>query len=220
MSQEKYTDTIVWLPTFNEEMSVAKMIFDIRELGFEVRLTDGGSTDNTVAIAQEADVKVLMRSGKHKGFGIQRALEESSKQGFKKMIYIDCDQTYPVSKLPEIYELGKTYDMVIGARDFSKIALPNRMANHLFTGLINLLFRANLADTQSGLRLLSVSAFEGRLHSSAFDIETELSCLSLKRKLKMIELPIDYFERVGESKTSVIQALIILKRIFICRFIN
>jgi len=217
MDQIKYQDVVVWLPTYNEEMNILKMITDIQNLGFTVNVSDGGSADNTVALAKQAGVKVYMRPGKHKGYGIQRAIEESYKIGYKKFIYIDCDQTYPVAKLPELYNLANDNDIVVGARDFSKIVFLNRMANHIFTGLINLLFGSHLKDTQSGMRIIHIEKFLGNIRSEAFDLETELTCFALKNKLKMEELPIDYYQRVGESKASLLQAILILRRILICR---
>jgi dolichol-phosphate mannosyltransferase len=215
-----YNDVIVWLPTFNEEMNVVKMITDISALGFQVRVTDGGSTDNTVALAQSAGVDVHLRPGKHKGYGIKCAMEESLKAGYKKLIYIDCDQTYPVAKLQELYTMAETSDIVVGARDFSKIVFINRMANYFFTGLINLFFHARLSDTQSGMRIIQLDKFVGNIKSDEFDLETELTCFALKSGLKMRELPIDYYKRVGKSKTSVWQAILIIRRIFICRFVG
>ena len=160
----------------------------------------------------------MMRAGKNKGYGIKLAMQESLRLGYDKLMYIDCDQTYPISKMAEMYELSKTYDIVVGSRDFSKIIFPNRMANYLFTGLINLLFKARLSDTQSGMRIFTINKFLGKIKSDDFDLETELTCFALKAGLKMKELPIDYYERIGESKATVLQAILILRRIFICRF--
>jgi len=220
MNEIRYSDVLVWLPTYNEELNVVKMITDIRLLGFKVCVTDGGSTDTTVALARQAGVPVYTRPGKHKGWAIRQAMEESAKMGYKKLMYIDCDQTYPVSKLPELYSLSGSCDIAIGARDFSKIVFLNRMANLFFTGLINFLFSSHIKDTQSGMRIFHIDKFIGKLHSDEFDIEAELTCFSLNRKLKVMELPIDYYKRVGESKTSVIQAILILRRILICRYLD
>ena len=213
-----YSDVIVWLPTFNEEMNIVKMITDIRALGFQVRVTDGGSSDNTVALAKSTGVDVHLRPGEHKGYGIQRAMEESVKAGYRKLIYIDCDQTYPVLKLPELYAMAEANDMAVGARDFSKIVFLNRMANYFFTGLINLFFQARLSDTQSGMRIILLDKFAGHIRSNEFDLETEFTCFALKHGMRVKELPVDYYKRVGKSKTSVRQAFLIVRRIFICRF--
>jgi len=220
MDQQDYNDAAVWLPTLNEELNIAKMITDVEALGFKVYVTDGGSSDRTTLLAREAGVPVYMRPGRHKGYGIRQAMEESSKLGYKKMIYIDCDQTYPVDRLPELYVLSQTNDIVVGARDFSKIVFINRMVNYFFTGLINILFSARLSDTQSGMRILHIDKFIGHIRSEAFDLESELTCFALRKCLKMKELPVDYYKRVGESKTSIVQAFLILRRILICRFID
>ncbi len=114
--------------------------------------------------------------------------------------------------------MAGTNDMVVGARDFSKIVFINRMANYFFTGLINLLFHARLSDTQSGMRIVLLDKFAGHIRSDEFDLETEFTCFALKHGLRTAELPVDYYKRVGKSKTSVRQAILILRRIFICRF--
>lgn len=211
-------DVIVWLPTLNEEQSIVQMVGEIRKLGYQVYVTDAGSSDNTLNLCKQLDVPVFSREGKGKGTGIMQAMKESAKMGYAKIAFIDCDMTYPVSAIPVMVSFANEYKQVIAVRDYSKIVFLNRLANILLTGTINFLFSTKLGDTQSGLRIIDIESFSGISPVDGFDIETELTCYALKNKYPIKEVPIDYFPRSGKSKSGVKDAFIILLRIFRCRF--
>lgn len=206
---------LICLPTFREEQSIEKMIDQIRSLNYQLIITDGGSDDRTVQIAMNKGVEVMLRPGLGKGAGIIQVLDYALSEGYEAVGFLDCDMTYPVRALPKMEEeLLKGADMVVGCRPFTKIVFLNRLANRLFTALINLLFWGSLRDSQSGMRILRTKQFAGKLEAKNFDIETEISCLALRNKLLICQIDIDYYERVGESKVSFWDAFIIISRIF------
>jgi glycosyltransferase involved in cell wall biosynthesis len=209
---------VVWLPTLNEELCVREMVTQIRNLGYDVYVTDAGSTDDTVSICDTIEVKVFSRPGKGKGFGLRQALNESHKLGYEKIVFIDCDMTYPVDAISEMVNFSNGFQQIIAARQFSKIVFLNRLANILLTGAINLLYGSSLSDTQSGLRLLDIQSFLKIAPAEGFDIEAEFTCYALKNKYLIKEISIDYFPRTGKSKSGVKDAFVILARIIRCRF--
>ncbi len=211
-------EVVVWLPTLNEALCVREMVVQIHELGFKVFITDAGSTDGTLDICKDMGIKVFSRPGKGKGYGILQAMAESEKMGYKKMVFIDCDRTYPVSAIPIMVNFSTEYLQVIAVRDYKKIVFLNRMANILLTGCINFLFGSKLSDTQSGLRLIDIQSYKGINRVEGFDIETELTCYALKSNHPIKQVPIDYFPRSGKSKSGIKDAFIILLRIIRCRF--
>jgi glycosyltransferase involved in cell wall biosynthesis len=218
MSQPSST-ILVCLPTFREEQSIEKMIDQIGALGYPLVVTDGGSDDQTVLLARKKGIVVLLRPGLGKGAGIKQALEYAVAQSFEGICFLDCDLTYPVSSIPLLESVfNEGCDMVSGARPFKKIVFLNRCANVLFTSAINILFKGRLKDTQTGMRILRTSSFNGKLTASGFDVESEINCLALKLKMEIREVDIDYHERVGESKVSIWDAFVILRRIMLERF--
>ena len=209
--------TLVCLPAYNEELAIAGMIASIREQGWEVMVSDGGSADRTVEIAEKLDVMVLSRPGKGKGFGMSQSLKYAFSLGYDVAVFIDCDGTYPVLQIKHLVEKISDCDMAVGARKMQSIVLLNRAANYLFTGLINILFTARLKDTQSGLRALRVNKFQNFISATSFDVEAELTCKAIKKGYAIKEVVIDYYPRIGKSKVAFKDAFLILFRILRCK---
>lgn len=214
-----YSKMLVCLPTYQENACVVNMITSIRNLGFEVMVTDGGSTDGTPELAEAEGVQVLSRPGKGKGAGVIQATRYAAEKGFDYIAFLDCDMTYPVEALPTLYQAMESgLDMAVAARDFQKIKWLNRMANILFSVVISLLFWNKVGDSQTGMRALRVSKYNGLLTAENFDIESEIICKTLRKGYTFQEFPIDYLERVGESKVTIWDAFLILNRIVKERF--
>ncbi len=206
-------NVVVCLPTMNEVESIREMIRQIRAEGYDLFVVDAGSTDGTREIAQDLGVTVYDRAFPGKGIGLQKALDVCAEQGYDRMAYIDCDLTYPVDRIPEMVELSKEYDLVIGARAMKNITLTHRIANTVYNNMVNILFAAHYLDINSGLRVLHVAKFRGLLDAEDFDIEAQTCCRAMKRGYEVKDIEIAYGDRTGSSKVVVRHAFEIFFRI-------
>lgn len=211
-------DVLVGLPTFNEEHSVSIVLSEVKKLGLCPVISDGGSTDSTIAKAHNLDVIVLTRPGKGKGAGMNQIIEYAVQNQYRYVAFLDCDQTYPTSALRELISRVEYCDMVVGVRDYSKIEWPNRLANKVFNFMTNLIFSSNLRDTQSGMRIIKLSSFGPPFKAEDFSIEAEITSMALAKKMKIEEVDIDYYTRIGRSKIKYSDAFFILFRTFKVRF--
>ena len=210
--------TLVWLPAYNEEVNVDYMIDELEKEGLEFVLSDGFSTDRTVELAKSRGAKIVMRSGPGKGDSIRDGLAYASANNFEALALIDCDRTYPVDKIPELIHLLRDADMVVGNRSMKDIAFLRRMGNILMTGILNLMYRSSVGDMASGMRVLRVSKFTGKLTAGSFDIEPQIYCVALRHKYRVIQHDIPYFKREGDSKINVGHLFLLIWRIVIERF--
>jgi dolichol-phosphate mannosyltransferase len=198
---------LVCVPTYNEEEAVREIIEQLRAQQLDFVICDGFSKDRTVEIAEAEGVEVLRRAKVGKGHAISLCLEVARDRGYDYMATIDCDLTYSVDDLKSLYQLAERegYQMVIGSRPFENIAAHRRMANMLVSGYFNLLWRSGVKDIVTGLRIMKVEDFVGRIHANSFDLEPRILAQSVKRKMKIIEVPITYTDRVGESKANLVE---------------
>lgn len=207
---------MVALPTRNEEESIADVITALKVAGLkDIFVIDARSTDRTVALAEEAGLRVFQRDGHGKGSGIQKALEVAAHAGGDYLVVVDCDMTYPAYDIPHLLTYIPAYDMVVGARDFRRISWSHRVVNYLHTGLINFLFGARLLDINSGMRVMRVDRFQSLLTAEGFDIEAQITTRALATGLSIKEAPIDFdgTRRKGVSKIHAHDTFIILARI-------
>jgi glycosyltransferase involved in cell wall biosynthesis len=210
--------TIVCLPVLNEELSIHKMIMTIQDLEYNLLISDGGSTDQSIPIAQNLNVPILYRKGKSKGYGMLQAIEYAYKKQIEIIVFIDCDLTYPIERIPDLVALlhDENLDMVVGNRDRNIMSLKSKFLNWLLVGFVNFLFNGSLKDPASGFRALRVKSFYGQLKETGMDLEIELSGFALRKNLKIKEIDVSYFTRVGESKLQlkdIIQALFTIFRV-------
>lgn len=210
--------------TMNEEGSVAAIIKDIQRIipGAEILIVDS-SKDATPIIAQELGAKVI-RQFPPRGYGpaMERALREGTRE---VVVTLDCDDTYPVDKIPELAALilDQRYDLVDASRLKSKPqAMPwlNYFANVFFAGIASVLFFRKLTDLHSGMRAYRksmIDALSFQANGAALPVELLLKPIILGYKVHSVF--IDYHERIGASKMQPLSsAWWTLKRIIKVRF--
>jgi len=79
--------------------------------------------------------------------------------------------------------------------------LNRHVGNPILTGLLNLLFGVKISDAHCGMRAVRRDALATLdLHSTGMEFASEMVFKAFRRKLRVSEIPIDYYPRVGESK--------------------
>ncbi|MCC5015530.1 glycosyltransferase family 2 protein [Legionella sp. 31fI33] len=195
--------------TKNEEKAVGRVIQDIKQVvpDAEIVIIDS-SADQTATIAEEMGAKVI-RQIPPRGYGpaMERALREASRE---VIITLDCDNTYPSKKIPELASLilDQGYDLVDASRLGKKPeAMPwsNYVGNVVFAWLASLLFFRHLTDLHSGMRAYRktmIDALQFDAQGAALPVELLLKPIISGYKVHTVF--IDYHERIGQSKMNAL----------------
>jgi hypothetical protein len=79
--------------------------------------------------------------------------------------------------------------------------LNRHVGNPILTGMLNLFFGVRISDAHCGMRAVRKDALPVLdLHSTGMEFASEMVFKAFRRKLRVSEIPIDYYPRVGESK--------------------
>jgi glycosyltransferase involved in cell wall biosynthesis len=203
------------IPAYDEEEAIERTLAEIaavlRDLpgDHEILVVNDGSSDRTSGLAHAAGVRVLDQP-RNRGYGA--ALKVGIRAARNDLIVItDADGTYPAKAIPELLEHAGEYDMVVGARTGEDVAIPlmRRPAKWFLGRLASYLAGERIPDLNSGLRVLRrehVQRFEHIL-PSGFSFTTTITLASLCSDLLVYYHPINYYERVGESKIRPVHAL-------------
>ncbi len=197
----------VGMLTMDEEPSIAKMIEEIRRHAPDAKIlcVDSSVKDRTPLIAESLGARVL-RQLPPRGHGpaMELLMYEAAKQG-DALIYLDCDFTYPPELIPEIRRILESgADVVNAARTRRRPAampLANYAANKAFVWCARALDGVPISDLHSGMRGYRssvVRAFDFDGTGDAIPIDTLL--WPARCGYRVVEIPIEYQERVGVSK--------------------
>jgi len=201
----------VVVPCLNEEDAVGTVVDQawqgIRDSGRrgEVIVVDNASTDRSAEVAAEHGAIVVREE--RPGYGSAYLAGLAVARG-DYVVMGDADATYPMRELALFVErLASGNDLVVGSRFEGTIhgeAMPwlNRhVGNPILTGLLNILFGVKISDAHCGMRAVRRDALEALdLHSTGMEFASEMVFKAFRRKLRVSEIPIDYYPRVGESK--------------------
>ncbi|MEZ3164743.1 S-layer glycoprotein N-glycosyltransferase AglJ [Halorubrum sp. RMP-47] len=204
-----HDDVCVLLPTMNEAETVARVVADFRDVGFEnVLVIDGGSTDDTRSIAREAGARVAEQSGRGKGQAVREAVRDHVDARY--VLMADADATYDAADATAMLDplFDGEADHVIGNRFADMRSGAMTRLNRIGNRIINLAFRGihreSYRDILSGYRAFTRESFL-RLHLTAdgFGIETEMAVECVKNRIPVAVVPITYRERPGGSATNL-----------------
>lgn len=201
----------VVLPCLNEEYAIKacigkiKKVFEKEAIQGEIIVSDNGSTDRSVEIAEAEGANVVIEARKGYGAAYLRGLREAKG---KYIVIADSDNTYDFDAIPLfLKKLKNGYGFVLGSRFRGRIkkgAMPwlNRyIGNPILSGICRLFFRTRLSDIHSGMRAFTKEAYRKmRLKSLGMEFATEMVVAALQNNIKLCEIPIDYHPREGKSK--------------------
>ena len=200
----------VVIPSLNEGKVIEDTIKRVFE-AFKKYKIDGecivmdSSTDKTPEIAERLGAKVYRIPKKGLGYAYIESLK------YIKGDYIimgDADGTYDFMEMGLfIDKLNEGYDFVMGTRlkgNIHKGAMPwshRYVGTPTLTRIINIFFRVNISDCNSGLRALSRSAFERmKLESHSWEYASEMVVKSALCNMKMTEIPVSLLpDKKGRS---------------------
>ena len=202
-SENRYDDVAVVMITRNEEKAVSKVIRDaVAALpGCEVFVIDG-SSDTTPQVAREAGATVIEEPGGGFGPALHAALQMPTRP---IVVTVDADDTYPSTAFPELVQyIRDGFDVAgadrLGSRPPAAMPTRNWIFNKLFSRIASIRSGTRLRDVHCGQRAYRrdvLKGFEWSHEGLAFPVD--LIFWPAMSKMKVVEIPIVYCDRIGES---------------------
>lgn len=199
------------VPVFNEEQSVAESIKAVCAVNItkEIVIVDDGSTDKTIEILERDILPQFgyIRLIKH---GVNRGKGAAIRTGIQEAVgdYIviqDADLEYDPTDFTIMLQAfkDKTIDVVYGSRFLSGRKVTNilhYLVNQFITQLGNLLYGSRLTDLETCYKMAKPNVFKDlNLISNGFEVEVEITAKILKKKYRIVEVPVRYRGRSYEE---------------------
>ncbi len=198
----------VIIPTLNEEEAIKEVVEsfpdDYQDHEVEMYVIDGGSTDSTVEIAEDAGATVIrQRLSGGKGNGVRQALKEVDADIY---LMLDGDGTYDPGEMGKLLDpvIDGQAEHVIGRRsNREKGSIPrfNLFGNWIFNVITRLTTGEKVHDMLSGYRAFTRESLQYTdFTRPGFGIETEMTFTALENNVPIREVEVSYSEREGDSK--------------------
>jgi glycosyltransferase involved in cell wall biosynthesis len=191
----------VVIPCLNEAQSIGfcidKALAAFRDMGVagEVVVSDNGSIDGSIEIAQEHGARVVHAEVKGYGNALRKGIQEA-RGSF--LIMGDADDSYDFFEVPKFIEKWKAgYELVMGNRFAGGIkpgAMPwshQLVGNPGLTAILNRFFHANVGDVYCGMRGFTKAVYE-RIDPRTTGMEFALELIIKASKLgaAVTEVPV------------------------------
>lgn len=200
----------VVLPAYNEACFMACAIQELQAVGVvdDIVVVDNNSTDRTAQIAREAGVCVVREPRQGYGYACQRALKEASGE---LIILAEPDGTFLGRDMFKLLAYADDFQLVLGTRtsDLFIWAGANmgfflKWGNWAVAKLTEMLFNGpSLTDVGCTMRLIHRKALrkiQRRFTVGGSHFSPEMMVLALLHHIPLVEIPLNYCPRVGESK--------------------
>lgn len=181
--------TLIIIPAYNEEGSIAAVIRDIHQHApsVDVIVINDGSSDRTEQCAINAGARVLtLPYNVGIGGGMQTGYMYAKQHGYEIAIQMDADGQHLAEELSKLIAKAEHYDLVIGSRYVESTSYRSshlrRIGMIFFSGLVSMVTGQRFTDTTSGFRAAGPKVID--LYSQYYPIDyPEVEALIyLKRK--------------------------------------
>jgi glycosyltransferase involved in cell wall biosynthesis len=208
--------TLVFIPAWNEEASVAGVIADVRAHipDADILIVDDGSVDGTAERSREAGARVAsLPFNQGLGAALQTGYLYALRQGYDFCAHLDSDGQHPASEVARLLEevIAGRADLVLGSRyrdrgdgdadagDY-KPTFSRRIGTNVFRFFLTLATRQRFTDTTSGMRAANrrVMGLFSENYSPDF-AEIESLQLAVRQGLRVEEVPVRMLERAEGS---------------------
>ncbi len=194
------------IPAYNEASTLREIVSRVQAVDIaphekEIIVVDNNSTDDTFAIASSiAGIRVIQESRPGKGAAVRAGFKASSGD---ILLIQDADLEYDPLDYPALI-----HPLAVGDADaLVGIRKPTKTTGHLWSFLYylgntaitlatNVLYGGTASEYTGGYKVFTKQAVAGitvRTHDFAY--EHELVCKVLKKKLRLVHIPIRYYPR-------------------------
>ncbi len=200
----------VVFPAYNEGENIRRAIeeFFLPGVVDEVVVVDNNSRDSTAAEAAATGARVVRETRQGYGHALRRGLREATGD---LVVLAEPDGTFVGRDILKLLAYSDDFDMVCGTRTTRELIWEQanmgwflRVGNLLVAKMIQVLFDGpSLTDCGCTLRLThrqALARFVDDLTVGGSHFLPEMVILGLKRGIKIIEVPVNYRGRIGESK--------------------
>ncbi|MCS7249853.1 MAG: glycosyltransferase family 2 protein [candidate division WOR-3 bacterium] len=207
----------VIIPVYNEENTIEEIIAKIKEVPIEkeIIVVDDGSYDRTKEILRNIkDIKsIFFDKNQGKGSAIRAGLKLATGD---IIIIQDADLEYNPFDYPKLIKPFLKYGKniaVYGSRfkGGGRFLFLSRLANIILNFFTNLFFGSKISDMETCYKVLPREIMLSlNLKSKRFEIEPEITAKLLKKKIRIIEVPISYQARKAGKKIKAKDGIIAL----------
>ncbi len=212
------------IPAWNEAQSLGPLLDELNALPrgtlAGVVVADGGSTDGTPGVARSHRAAVATQTRRGYGAACHAGFLAARDAGATHVVFLDGDGSDPPSAIPELLTAflplplgegwgeGQPPDLVLAIRrpvpgQPTSIPLHAQLGNTLVCAILRLRTGRAVSDLPSMKALAVPTLASLDMTEMGFGWTTELIAKSLRRGLRILELPIHTRPRTaGRSKVS------------------
>ena len=200
----------VILPAYNEEPCIFDAVRDFLSVDAvdEVVVVNNRSTDRTEAEAERAGARVVHEEVQGYGAALTCGLRSATTD---LVVLAEPDGTFVARDVHKLLAYADDFDMVCGTRTTPQLIWTGanmgfgmRWGNTLLAKVFQVLYGGpSLSDCGCTLRLIHRSALQRiqpHLSVTGSHFLPEMVVLALRSNLRVIEVPVNYQPRGGESK--------------------
>ena len=201
----------VIIPAYNEEEAIGKVINEIPKFVKEIIVVNNGSTDQTIKIAKKHGATVLTEDKKGYGYACLKGITYVNKLEDKTdiIVFLDGDYSDYPEELNKLVQpiINQNVDFVLGSRikEFREegAMTPQQIfGNWLACNLMKLFFNSSFSDL-GPFRAIRLSTLNNlKMQDKTYGWTVEMQLKILKKRIKYLEIPVKYKNRIGVSKVS------------------
>jgi hypothetical protein len=198
------------LPAYNEAPFIRRAIEDFSSLDVvdEVVVVDNNSLDGTAEEARRTNATLLQERRQGYGYALRRGLRDATGD---LIIMAEPDGTFMARDVLKLLAYSDDFEMVCGTRTTRELIWAHanmgwflRVGNLVVAKMIQILYGGpSLSDCGCTMRLThreALAKIQDEMTVGGSHFLPEMVILGLKKKLRVIEVPVNYRRRVGESK--------------------
>ncbi len=199
-------EPMVGIPAYNEEDTIASVVFKALDHVDEVVVIDDGSTDCTARLAEKAGAHVIEHEiNMGKGAAMNTLFEYARQKKVRALVTVDGDGQHPEHEITHLLSkvLDGKADIAIGSRFLEKkhtkkMPFYRRIGNKLLSVLTptgkaknhSNGKKGNVTDTQSGFRAYSRKAVRRiKPKESGIGVDSEILMIARKHRMNILEVP-------------------------------
>ena len=230
LKSNSITQLHIIIPVYNESKAIINILNRIHytlknQYKFKITVIDDGSSDDTYKLLNNLDLQILLeKNKKNLGKGISLKKGISFTKSNELVIIMDGDGEHPPEEIPQLIKpiLENNADFVIGSRfmkskrfkgktgsylkNQKKFSQLRKVGNSIISFLIYIFYHKYITDSQSGFRAFApgiISLYNPKY--SRFEVETEMTIDFIRKKKKIVEVPIDTGLSTRESHMNILR---------------